>query len=69
MTMPPSYFLHDLGPQAQAMSKNCNDQRLAMILQYVALGCMIVMSGVAAGQVLREAFGSPDHDWNKGRSR
>lgn len=42
------------------MSRNCNDKRMAMILQYVAVGSMIVMTGIAASQVLREAFGSPD---------
>ena len=67
MTIPPTYFFQDLGPQAQMMSKNCNDQRVAMALQYVALGSMIIMTGFAASQVLREAFGSPDRD--RGRSR
>jgi hypothetical protein len=40
---------------------------MAMVLQYVALGSMIVMTGIAAGQMLRETFGpsGPDH----GRSR
>ena len=69
MTMPPSYFLHDLGPQAQMMSKHCNNQHLAMILQFVALGCMIVMTGVAASQTLKEAFGAPDRDRGHGPSR
>ena len=45
MTVPPTYHLNDLGPQAQAMSRNCNNERLAMILQYVALGSMIIMTG------------------------
>jgi ABC-type enterobactin transport system permease subunit len=67
MTVPPTYFLHDLGPQAQLMAKNCENQRLAIILQYVAIGSMIVMTGVAATQVLRDVFGSPDRD--HGRSR
>ena len=69
MTVPPIYSLHDLGPQAQMMSKNGNNERLAIILQYVAIGSMIVMAGAAAGQVLRDAFGSPDHDRGRGRSR
>ena len=56
MTVPPIYQLHDLGPQAQKMSQNCTNDRIAMVLQYVALGSMIVMTGVAASQVLREAF-------------
>jgi hypothetical protein len=68
MTVPPIFSFHDLGPQAQMMSKNCNDERVAMILQYVALGSMILMTGLAASQVLREAFGS-DRDPGRGRSR
>ena len=67
MTIPPTYYLHDLGPQAQMMSRNCGNERLAMVMQYVALGCMIVMAGVAARQVLKDAFGS--HDQGQGRSR
>jgi hypothetical protein len=67
MTIPPTFHLHDLGSQAHMMSKNCNNERMAMILQYVALGSMIVMTGIAASQVLKDAFGSPDRD--RGRSR
>jgi hypothetical protein len=69
MTIPPTFHLNDLGSQAQMMSKNCCNERLAMILQYVALGSMIVMTGVAASQVLRDAFGSPDRNRGRGRSR
>jgi hypothetical protein len=67
MTIPPTYQLHDLGPQAQMMAKNCNNDRLAMILQYVALGSMIVMTSVAASRLLKEVFGSGNHE--HGRSR
>ena len=67
MTTPPVYHFHDLGPQAQMMSRNCNNERLAMVLQYVAVGCMITMTGIAASQVLRDAFGSPDRDRGRGR--
>ena len=67
MSMPPTHFLTDLGPQAQMMAKNTGNERMAMILQYVAIGSMIVMAGVAARHVLKEAFGSSDHD--RGRSR
>ncbi len=67
MTVPPTYHLHELGAQAQSMSKNCNSDRLAMTLQYVALGCMIIMATASARQVLRDAFGSSDHE--RGRSR
>ncbi len=69
MTVPPTYKLQDLGPQAQQMSRNCGNDRLAMILQYVAIGSMIVMAGAAASQVLRDAFGTSDRHRRDGRSR
>ena len=37
-SVPPTYYLRDLGPEAQAMSKNCKNERMAMILQCVAIG-------------------------------
>jgi hypothetical protein len=67
MTVPPTYNLRELGPQAQMMSKSCANERMAMILQYVAIGSMIIMAGAAARQVLKDAFGTPDHE--RGRSR
>ena len=69
MTVPPTYYLHELGPQAQVMSRNCGNDRMAMILQYVALGSMIVMAGVAVSQVWKDAFGSQGQDRGQGRSR
>jgi hypothetical protein len=67
MSMPPTHFLHDLGPQAQMMAKNCNNDRMAMILQYVAIGSMIIMAGAAARQVLKDAFESPGRDRSRSR--
>ncbi len=67
MTIPPTYSLHDLGPQAQMLSRNCNNERLAMIMQYVAVGSMIVMAGVALSQAWKDAFASRDR--SQGRSR
>jgi hypothetical protein len=67
MTVPPTYHLHDLGTQAQQMARNCGNDRMAMILQSVAIGSMIVMTGVAASQMLRDVFGTRDGD--RGRSR
>jgi hypothetical protein len=67
MSVPPTYHLNDLGPQAQMMARNCDNQRLAMILQSVALGSMIIMTGVAAAQILRDCFGTRDH--SRGESR
>jgi hypothetical protein len=66
MTVPPTYYLHELGPQAQAMSRNCGSDRMAMILQYVAIGSMVVMAGLAVTQAWKEAFG---HECGRGRSR
>ena len=69
MTTPPTHYLNELGPQAQAMSRNCNNERMAMILQYVAIGSMIIMAGAAASQVLKDAFGPPHRRRRDGRSR
>jgi hypothetical protein len=41
-----------------------------MILQCVAIGSMIVMTGIAASQVLRDAFGDSDRRSRRnGRAR
>ena len=69
MTAPPTHFLQDLGSKAEMLSKKCGNERLAMILQYVALGSMIVMTGLAASEKLKEAFGSRDRDRGHGRPR
>ena len=66
MTVPPTYYLHDLGPQAQMMAKNCNNERMAMTLQYVALGSMIIMAGAAAAHILKDLFG---HTGHQGRAK
>jgi len=67
MSMPPTVPFQALGNQAQFMSRSCGNERLAMILQYVALGSFIVMTGYAANKVLRDAFGSSEHDGGRGR--
>ena len=51
------------------MAKNCENERMAMILQYVAIGSMIIMAGAAASHVLKEALRSHDHSRDHGRSR
>jgi hypothetical protein len=66
MTLPPTYDFRDLGPQAQMMARNCTNERLAITLQYVAIGSMIVMAGAAAAHLLKELFG---HAERRGRSR
>jgi len=67
MSTPPTYYLRELGPEAQAMARNCKNERLAMTLQYVVIGSMIIMAGVAATQALKDVFGSPDR--HHGRSK
>ena len=69
MTMPPTYLFRDLGHQTQMMARNCENEKLAMALQYVALGSMIVMTGYAASEILKDVFGDRGHDRGHGRSR
>jgi hypothetical protein len=40
-----------------------------MMLQYVAVGSMIVMTGFAVSQAWKDAFGSRDRDRGQGWSR
>jgi hypothetical protein len=65
MTQVPTYQLHDLGLQAQGMARDCRNERLAMTLQTVAIGSMIIMAGAAAAHLLKDLFGHSEH----GRSR
>ena len=66
MSVPPTYHLHDLGPQAQTMANNCKNERLAMTLQMVAVGSMIIMAGAAGAHLLKELF---RHNEQHGRSK
>ena len=64
--MPPIHSLRDLGPQAQQMAKNCNNERLAMTLQFVAIGSMIVMATASAAHLIKDLFrNSERHDRSK----
>ena len=65
MTVPPIYNLRELGPQAQQMAKNCNE-RLAMTLQYVAIGSMILMATATAAHLFKDLLRNSDHH---GRSK
>jgi hypothetical protein len=66
MAIPPTYDFRDLGPQAQMLARNCNNERMAMTLQYVAIGSMIIMAGAAAAHLMKEMFGRTEHH---GRSK
>jgi hypothetical protein len=66
MSVPPIYNLRELGPQAQQMAKNCNNERLAMTLQYVAIGSMILMATATAAHLFKDLVRNTDHH---GRSK
>lgn len=67
MSLPPTVPFQALGNQAQFMSRQCGNERLAMILQYVALGSFIAMTGYTASRILRDAFGDTEKDHGRGR--
>lgn len=69
MSVPPIRFINDIAPQAKMMAKECKNERMAMILQYVALGSMIVMTGITASQFLKDMLKSPKHGHDHNRSR
>jgi hypothetical protein len=60
MATPPTYYLHDLGPMAQRMAKDFKNERLAITMQYVAIGCMIIMAGAAAAHLIKDLFRDSD---------
>ena len=61
MSVPPTYDLRDLGPQAQRMARDCKNERLAITMQYVALGSMIIMAGAAGVHLMKEMFSHTEH--------
>jgi hypothetical protein len=48
------------------MAKDCNNERLAMTLQCVAIGSMIITAGAAAAHLIKGLFRDTDHH---GRSK
>ena len=69
MTMPSNFLFRFLGFQGRSMSRNCKDERMAMLLKNVAIGSLIIVTGITANQVLDELFGRPDDSRNQARSR
>jgi hypothetical protein len=61
MPRPPIYDLRDLGSEAQRMARNCGNEKLAMTMQYVAIGSMIIMASAAAVHLMKDLFGHTDH--------
>ena len=66
MSQVPIHHLQDLGLHAQGMARECKNERLAMIMQAVAIGSMIIMTGAAAAHILKDLFG---HSGRQDRSR
>jgi len=62
MTVPPTYSFDAIGDQAKFLAKQCGNERMAMVLQYVALGSMIIMAGYTASKILNKSFGHLDQD-------
>ena len=61
MSGPPTYLFNALSYQARQMARDTKDERLAIMLKQVAVGCLILMVGFAANQMLKEKFGDSDH--------
>ena len=69
MTLPPIHNPHNLGTQAQQaqdMANRCKNERLAITLQCVAIGSMIVMAAASAAHVIKDLFRSNERH---GRSK
>lgn len=66
MSIPPTVPFQSLGNQAQFMSRQCGNERLAMILQYVALGSFIAMTGFTASKILHDVFDDPKKPKDRG---
>lgn len=44
--------------QAQQMAKNCHDERLALTMQYVAIGSMAIMALAAGVHLVKDMMGN-----------
>jgi hypothetical protein len=69
MTLPPIHHPGSLASQAeraQDMANKCKNERLAMTLQCVAIGSMIVMAAASAAHLFKDLFRNSDHH---GRSK
>lgn len=61
MSTPPTYLFHVLSSQTKQLARDCKDERLALLLKQVALGSLILMTGFAAKQVLKEVSERQSH--------
>jgi hypothetical protein len=52
----PHYDLKDIAPQAHEMANKTKNERVALTLQCVAIGSMIVMAAATAAHVIKDLF-------------
>lgn len=46
--------LNALGTQARMLGRNCKDERMAMTLQCIGVGCMLVVTATALAHLYKE---------------
>jgi len=56
--MPPHSHFSGMGTQAQIMSRNCKDAKLAAAFQYVAIGSMVIMGIAGLAHLIKDIGGS-----------
>jgi hypothetical protein len=52
-----------IGSQARFWSRQCKDEKTAMLLNYVAVGCMVMLAGTALLHYVKES--NKDRQWNR----
>lgn len=65
MPIAPTYLFHVLSSQTRMMSRDCEDERFAIILKNVALGSLILMTAFAGKQILKDLSERPGRDWRR----
>lgn len=59
--MTPSHNPEHVAHMANSMSQHCKNEKLAMTLQYVAIGSMVCMALASAVHLVKDLFGSHDN--------
>ena len=59
--------LHYLGPQMQTMARNVKDERLAMTMQWAALGCMGVAAAATVVHLVKDLITDKRYHELRGR--
>ncbi len=61
MASPSPQNLREFGERAQELAERCKNERLAMTMQYVALGSMILMGLASAVHVFKDLVRVNEH--------